>query len=331
MAGALALSGLAVPKRRRQAQVTAARQVHFVDDVALRHGGGAVDAVFQLAHVAGEVTSLQGLQRLGGDAHLAAVFLVELLQEVVGQQRDVAMAFAQGRQEDGDDVQAEVKVGAELALGHRHFQIAVGGGDQTDVDLDGLGAADPFELAFLQDAQQLGLEIGGNLADFVQEKRAAIGQFETTLAVGHGAGESALFMAEQFGLQHAFRQSRAVDLDERLVGPLGQHVDGVGDHFLAGAAFAAQQHGGLGRRRLLHLGEHPTHGVGRADDVFQSGGPRCRLDLDDLLLQPGVVFHQLFAVGQDLAIKPDGLADQGADHGQEADVVLEAAQRAAFT
>ncbi len=39
-------------------------------------------------------------------------------------------------------------------------------------------AADALELAFLQDAQQLGLDGRRHLADLVEEERAAVGELE---------------------------------------------------------------------------------------------------------------------------------------------------------
>ena len=90
-----------------------------------------------------------------------------------------------------------------------------------------LGAADPLELALLQHAQQLGLERRRDLADLVEEQRAAVGQLEAALAGVDGAGEGALLVAEQLGLQQRLRQRRAVDLDERPVRARRQLVDGA--------------------------------------------------------------------------------------------------------
>ena len=44
--------------------------------------------------------------------------------------------------------------------------------------VNGLVAADPFELLVLQDAQDLGLGQRRHVADFVQEQRAARGLLE---------------------------------------------------------------------------------------------------------------------------------------------------------
>jgi hypothetical protein len=87
---------------------------------------------------AGKTSSLSGLAGLsirGG----------HLFGKVICQHGDVLFASAQGRHEDGDDVQPPVEVFAEFAFLHHFGEIAVRGGDDADIDLDGLAAADALE------------------------------------------------------------------------------------------------------------------------------------------------------------------------------------------
>ena len=126
----------------------------------------------------------------------------------LGQIGDVFLVFAQGGDMDGNDVEAEEKVLAEFLAFDAFFQTAVGGGDDADVHLDGAVAAHALQFAFLQDAQELGLDLRGNLADFVQEDGAAVGQFKAAFALGEGAGERAFFVAEEFALDEVFREWR---------------------------------------------------------------------------------------------------------------------------
>ena len=58
------------------------------------------------------------------------------------------------------------------------------------------GAADPFELAFLQDAQELGLQLQRQIADLVEKHCAAMSELELALLQLMGAGEGAFLMAE---------------------------------------------------------------------------------------------------------------------------------------
>ncbi len=68
--------------------------------------------------------------------------------------------------------------------------------------------ADAADLAAFQHPQQLGLHRLGQLADLVEEDRAAVGDFEQAHAVLVGAGERALAMAEQLALDQRLRQGR---------------------------------------------------------------------------------------------------------------------------
>ena len=65
---------------------------------------------------------------------------------------------------------------------------------------DRRAAADALELALLEDAEELGLGLQGQLADLVQEEGAAVGQLEAADPPGEGAGEGAFLVAEQLAL-----------------------------------------------------------------------------------------------------------------------------------
>ena len=56
----------------------------------------------------------------------------------------------------------------------------------------------------LQDAQDLGLRVGAHVADFVEKQRAAIGLLEPADPLLVGAGERALLVAEELGLEEGF-------------------------------------------------------------------------------------------------------------------------------
>ena len=73
--------------------------------------------------------------------------------------------------------------------------------DDAHVDLDRLVAAHALELALLQHAQELDLHLQRQVADLVEEQRAAVGELEAALPPRHGAGERALLVAEQLALE----------------------------------------------------------------------------------------------------------------------------------
>ena len=152
-----------------------------------------------------------------------------------------------------------------MCAAHLLAQAAVGRGDQPHVDRDVVVGADAPDLAPLEHAQQLGLQVDGQLADLVEEHRAAVGRLEHALARRHGARERAALVAEQLALQQVGRHRAAVDDQERLVAARAAVVNRLGGDLLAGAGLALQQDGGLAARRLAEHVEHRLHG-GRAPD-----------------------------------------------------------------
>lgn len=143
--------------------------------------------------------------------------------------------LAQGRQGNLDHVQPVIEIVAEGALLHHGRQVLVGGRHHADVHLDLLAAAHTLELPFLQNAQQLDLQVRRQLGDFVQKKRAAVGLLKTAPAHGHRAGERPLFMAEKLALEHAGVQGHAVHGHKGLVLARAGIMDGPGHQFLARA------------------------------------------------------------------------------------------------
>src|SRR5262249_59495939 len=121
------------------------------------------------------------------------------MDEVFDEYRDVRSPLAKGGHFEWKHVEPVEKVRSEGAVGHRGSQISIGGGNHADVHADRSTPADTREFAFLQDTQQHDLGLGGQLADLVEEDRAAVGQLEATLASLQGSGEPALLMAEPLG------------------------------------------------------------------------------------------------------------------------------------
>jgi hypothetical protein len=73
-----------------------------------------------------------------------------------------------------------------------------------------LGAAHPLEFAVLKDAQQLGLQLQGHVADFIKKQGAAVCGFETAYPARDGTREGASFVAKEFAFQQSERNGRAV-------------------------------------------------------------------------------------------------------------------------
>jgi len=188
---------------------------------------------------------------------------------VVDKGLNVLAAAAQGRQVDRKDVKAVEEVFAESSLFDLFAQVAVGGGHDADVDFAGMGVADAFDFAFLDDAEEFYLDIWGDFADFVEKDGAAVCAFEAADVVFDGAGEGAADVAEEFGLNEGFAEGGAVDGDEGVVFAVAVVVDGAGDEFFAGAGFAADEDAGVGGGGEFDEAEHLLHGGASADDVVE--------------------------------------------------------------
>lgn len=181
------------------------------------------------ADIAGPVVVQAHLQRPVRQAEgFFLVAGVQFFEEVFDQQRDVFAAFAQGRNAHREHVQAVEQVRPETPLLDRVFQVFVGRGDDPHVDLAGLRVADPFQLLFLQDAQQRGLRARGQFNDFIEEQRTAIGPLETPHARLLGTGVGAFFHAEQLRFDQVWRDGRAVQRDKGPAGPFAAQVQAPG-------------------------------------------------------------------------------------------------------
>jgi len=149
-------------------------------------------------------------------------------------QRNVFAPVAQRGQANRDDAQAIEQILAKRAGGDEFVEAAIGGRDDAHRDTNGLFAADPLQLAVLQNAQELGLRGFMQVADFVEKDCPAVGQLEPAAPQRRRAGERALLVTEQLALDQLRRDGRAVDLHERAGrdGTLAMHVRG--EQFLAG-------------------------------------------------------------------------------------------------
>lgn len=228
------------------------------------------DGVFEFADVSGPAVVVDHAHGVAVDVgDLFPGFFVEFSNKVVDKGLNVFAAVSQGCQVDGEDVEAVEEVFAEFSLFDAFAQVSVCGGHDADVDFSGLGVANAFDFAFLDDAEEFYLDILGDFADFVEKDGAAIGAFESSDVVFDGAGKRAAYVAEQFGFDEGFAECGAVDGDEGLIGPVAVVVDGACDEFFSGSGFAADEDAGCGCGGQFDEGEDLLHGGASADDVVE--------------------------------------------------------------
>src|SRR5258705_8877197 len=213
------------------------RQVVEPDHRTRGQRHAALDDVLELTHVARPVVAVE---RDAGPARERAHVLLELARilahEVGGQVGQIRLALPQRGHPDGHHVEAVVEVLAERARPDRLPQVGVGGRDDPHVDLDGAGAAEPLDLPLLQGAEELRLQVDAQAADLVEEEGSSVGQLELAQLARVGAGEGALLVSEQLGLEQRVRDRGQVDRHEGLRAPGALVVDGAGDELLSRAA-----------------------------------------------------------------------------------------------
>src|SRR5260370_26721444 len=195
----------------------------------------------------------------------------EFLHEVADEEREVFGALGERGDLDGENVQGVIEVAAEGALCYAFRKIGVGCGDDADVHALGAIAAEPFEFLLLKHAKKFRLKFEGKVADFVEEKRAAVGEFEAADFLADGAGERTALMAEEFGFEKTAGNGGAIDFNEGAIAARTEIVDGAGEELFAGSGFAQEQDGGAGGGG----GRPPTHGArwrgGALRDLPQNG------------------------------------------------------------
>src|SRR3954470_5867824 len=116
---------------------------------------------------------------------------------MLNQQGHVLAASAQRRQVEGDHVQTVKKVLAEAAILYCLLQVDVSSGEDANVNLDLLDAAEVHEFFVLQHAQDLRLRLHAHGADLVEEDGAAVGDFEQASLRGDSGSECAFHVAEE--------------------------------------------------------------------------------------------------------------------------------------
>ena len=265
------------------------RRVRFLRDVTFRacrtqmqgqtgclngagglHQCGTFDHSAQLAYVAGPVVRQQpAYDARRNPLHRFGVALGVLRQEVVDELRNVLAPLAKRGYYDRKRRQAVVQILAEFARSHRRLQIPVGGRDHLQVHRDRGRAADPLQLALLQDPQQLGLQCRRHVGDLVQQDRTAVRAFEVPDSAARRTGERPLLVPEQLALDQSLGHCCAVDCHEWPLAACAAEVQGLGYQLLAGTALAADKHRDVGLHCPLHQRVYPLHRRARAHDALE--------------------------------------------------------------
>ncbi len=189
-----------------------------------------------------------------------------------GERSDVRRALAQRRHGNREHIEAEEKVLAESASGDGPREIGVRERHQARFHAQRFGAAQAFEGALFEHAQELRLHSGRKRRHFVEDDRAALRHLEPARLARHRARKRPALVAEKLGFDKLRGQAGAVNFQERRIAARSALVNPARELILAGAALAGDQKRGRGLGEFFgefenaqrsRVGRHP-HDVRRA-------------------------------------------------------------------
>ena len=184
--------------------------------------------------------------------------------------RNVRLALPKRRQLDLHHIQTEIEVLAKTSGANGRFQVAIGRGNDARPDADALIRTHRLDFMFLKSAQKLGLQVDGQVADFIQKKGSLASGLEQALLRMLRSRERALHVAEQFGFDQRRNQRGTVHGGKRLIVPRARKMNRARDKFLSGAAFPEDQDGVRMLGNFLDQLVHALHAGRHADRMRQN-------------------------------------------------------------
>jgi hypothetical protein len=156
------------------------------------------------------------------------------------------------------------------------------------------------------------LHVQRQLADLVQEERAAMRELECSLTALDGAGERPFLVPKQLALDQRAHQSAAIHRHERTVLALAGGVHRARQHVFPCPGFATDQQGRVGHAHPLEQTEdlahrrvaadHPIEALAFARKQLEALGVGAHLELDppdrDQRPRSQIAFADLGAVEQ---------------------------------
>src|SRR5882724_3644345 len=167
------------------------------------------------------------------------------------EQRNIACSFAKRRKQDRKNVQPIIQVHAEPPFGYHLLKILICRGNYPHIDSSRLRTTESFELLLLNHAQELGLKLDRQFANFVEEKRTAISGLKATYSMCQGSSKGASLMSKEFALDQRGGNGRAVDCYKTLLAAGACIMNGSCEDFLPCTRFASDEYGTI----------HPRHGT----------------------------------------------------------------------
>src|SRR5262245_54878455 len=183
---------------------------------------------------------------------------------------DILATFSQRREQDREHVEPVVEVDAVLGPPYHVLEVPIGGCDQSYIDTMGLRAAEALKFLLLEHAQQFRLQRERNIADFVEEQRAAVRHLESADLLRDRTRECTFLMAEQLAFEQIERNRGAVHFHERTSAARAERVDRARDELFARTSLSVNQYGRLGGRDAFDLFEHGLEGWTGSNDLIEA-------------------------------------------------------------
>src|ERR1044071_5490301 len=146
---------------------------------ASRKNDGPFNEVLELPNVAWPRIIHERPHRLRRNPLDVFVHLTRVLMgEVPSEYGDVLRVIAQRRRRDREYLKAVVEIASKELVAHHLSQVAVGGGDEPDVNRNRPGSSQPLERLLLESPEQFGLQIERNVTNFIQKQGASVRHLE---------------------------------------------------------------------------------------------------------------------------------------------------------
>jgi hypothetical protein len=138
-----------------------------------------------------------------------------------------------------------IEVGAKAALAHQVQEILVGGRHNAHVRTHRVRAPQLLEDVLLEEPQQLGLHLQGEVADFIEEQGPGVRELHAADRRRQRPRKGPSYMPEEVTFQQAAGNRRAVHGDEWGVSPPALPVNRPSNELLARPRLPLDQHGGV--------------------------------------------------------------------------------------
>jgi hypothetical protein len=225
--------------------------------------GGLLDGELQLPHIARPgMETKQSLRR--------SFEALALGKEVAGQKDQIVSPISQGGDIQNQAREPVVEVLAKLARSDHVGQVSIRGRDHPDLNTLDLGTSQGANLSLLENPQELGLQGGGQFANFIQKKGTTIGSLEGALPGLIGTGEGSLDVSKKLTPSVlAVAKQGAVHDHERTLGRRAIVVDSTGQPFFPGSRFSLQEDREIQRAHSSHQPEEFSHGFAGPQDTVK--------------------------------------------------------------